>query len=348
MLLNPLFVQAGTFSFINSLLQQLTPTTSASSGGFNSQTMMLLEAAHNLDLNPPVGGGDITVVDGSALMAQAGPQGTLADIPDRPAASQISVYTVRPGDTLSEIAAMFNVSVNTIVWANDIQGGVIHPGDSLIILPITGIRHTVVKSETLASLAKAYKSDAHDIAQYNDLADTASLVVGQVVIIPNGEASTPAPRTSGGSLISKVKQLASSGKPTSKPHDVSSINEGNYYACPVAGILTQGIHGYNAVDIGAPRSTPIYAAAGGLVIVARAGGWNGGYGNYVVIAHGNGTQTLYAHMSKVLTTAGVQVGQGTEIGLVGATGEATGAHLHFEVRGAQNPFGSLSLGQSCE
>ena len=109
---------------------------------------------------------------------------------------------------------------------------------------------------------------------------------------------------------------------------------------PVAGgIITQGLHGWNAVDIGAPKGTPIYAAAAGTVIVAKSNGaWNGGYGNYVVISHPNGTETLYAHMSKVETSAGASVGQGETIGLVGMTGMATGNHLHFEVRGAANPF----------
>ncbi len=121
--------------------------------------MPLLAAAINLDPNPAVGGGDITVVDGSALVPQGGPSGTGTDITDRPASSQISVYTVRNGDTLSGIAAMFNVTTNTIVWANDIKNGVIHPGDSLIILPVTGIQHKIVKGETLASLASTYKSN---------------------------------------------------------------------------------------------------------------------------------------------------------------------------------------------
>jgi len=113
-----------------------------------------------------------------------------------------------------------------------------------------------------------------------------------------------------------------------------------YFSWPVGGgVITQGLHGWNAVDIGAPSGTPVYAAAGGTVIVARSGGgWNGGYGNYVVISHSNGTQTLYAHLSRVLVSAGQGVGQGDTVGKVGATGEATGPHLHFEVRGAANPF----------
>jgi murein DD-endopeptidase MepM/ murein hydrolase activator NlpD len=110
--------------------------------------------------------------------------------------------------------------------------------------------------------------------------------------------------------------------------------------------MTQGLHGYNAVDIGTPIGTPIYAAATGQVIVARSSGWNGGYGNYIVISHDNGTQTLYAHLSQVLVSEGGSVAQGQTIGLSGNTGDVfpaptaahpnSGAHLHFEVRGAHN------------
>ena len=102
---------------------------------------------------------------------------------------------------------------------------------------------------------------------------------------------------------------------------------------------TQNIHGYNAVDLAAPTGTPIMAAADGTVIVAKSGGWNGGYGSYVVIQHGNGSQTLYAHMSKVAAYDGESVVQGQVIGYVGETGDATGPHVHFEIRdGIRNPF----------
>jgi LysM repeat protein len=322
--------------------------------------MTLLAPAVNLDPNPAVGGGDISLVDGSALVAQEGPSGTAADIQSQPTNQQISVYTVRDGDTLSEIAGMFGVSVNTIVGANDIKGGIVHPGQTLIILPITGIEHTVVAGDTLSSLAKKYNSDAHDIASYNGLADGEALTVGDTLLIPNGE--TPAPTTASpssstkssgskstrtGSHASAIANIAS-GKTTEPYLGGSGPAIVGYFAWPLAGgVITQGLHGWNAVDIGAPTGTSIYAAAAGTVIVAQSNGaWNGGYGNYVVIQHDNGTQTLYAHMSRVLTQAGAQVGQGDVIGRVGQTGEATGPHLHFEVRGAANPFASMPLGSS--
>ena len=109
---------------------------SSRSSTFNSQTMPLLAPARNLDPNP-VGGGNISVVAGSALLSEEGPSGTAADIVEWPTSSQVSVYTVRSGDTLGGIAKMFGVSVNTIIWANNISDGVIHPNDTLVILPIT-------------------------------------------------------------------------------------------------------------------------------------------------------------------------------------------------------------------
>src|SRR6185503_6874316 len=152
--------------------------------------LTLLAPAVNLDPKPAVGGGDISLADGSALVPQEGPSGTAADIANSPTNQQISVYTVHDGDTLSGIAQMFGVTVNTILGANDIKNGVVHPGQTLIIFPIPGIEHTVASGETLASLAKKYKSDAHDIAAYNGLAVDDTLGVGDQVFIPNAE--TPA------------------------------------------------------------------------------------------------------------------------------------------------------------
>src|SRR5690606_1590516 len=103
-------------------------------------------------------------------------------------------------------------------------------------------------------------------------------------------------------------------------------------------VVTQGLHGYNGIDLGAPVGTGVYASAGGSVILAKSSGWNGGYGNYIIISHDNGTQTLYSHLSSVNVSLGQRVSQGDLIGAVGSTGKSTGPHLHFEVRGASNPL----------
>lgn len=328
----PILASASIFS---SLIGSTAKQSSAATGpAANSQTMQLLAPATNVDPKPSVGGGDINVVGGTALLAQDGPSGTAADIESAPRNQEISVYVVREGDTLSGIAGMFDVTINTIIGANDIQGGVVRPGQTLIIFPIPGLEHTVVKGETLISLATKYSSDAHSIAVYNGLADGATLAVGNKIFIPNGEPPVVTPaksKTTSSTKVVKTKEPYLGG---------SGPTIAGYFAWPVAGgVVTQKLHGWNGADIGAPKGTSIYAAAAGTVVIANGNGaWNGGYGSYVVIKHANGTQTLYAHMSKVLVSPGEPVGQGDVIGKVGSTGQSTGPHLHFEVRGAANPF----------
>ena len=258
-------------------------------------------------------------------MPQDGPSGTPSEAAaDIPHSTTISVYVVHDGDTLSGIARMFNVSVNTIMWANDLKNGTIRPGQELVILPITGVRHTAVKGDTVASIAKKYKADVEEVARANDLTRGVSLAVGTVIIVPDGEITAPAPAQSGATA-----PVRSAGGP----------NIAGYWIWPAAGgVVTQGLHGYNGIDIGARTGTTIYASAAGSVIIARSTGWNGGYGSYIVIQHDNGTQTLYAHASAVYVSSGARVAQGAAIGAVGQSGKATGSHLHFEIRGATNPF----------
>jgi len=279
----------------------------------------------NIDPTPARGGGDITIVDESALMPEEGPAGTLADI-EKPKNSTISTYVVREGDTLSEIAELFEVTPSTILWANDLpRGSVLKVGQKLTILPVTGVKYTVKKGDTLSSIAKKYGGDAAEIGSFNDI-DDATLAVGTDIIIPDGEITAPAP--------------APTKKSVSPTKFVTAAVSSGYFSAPLSRyIKTQGIHGYNGVDLAAPNGTPILAAAAGDVIVAKSSGYNGGYGKYVVVQHDNGSQTLYAHASSVAVSVGERVGKGETIGYVGSTGKSTGSHLHFEIRnGGRNPF----------
>ena len=285
-----------------------------------------------------------------ALIAAAGPNGSGASAHTfSNSDGQISLYVVRPGDSLSEIAQMFGVSVNTIFWANNITNpGLIKPGDTLLILPVSGVRHTVTKGETLSSIAKKYDAKAGGIALYNGLAVGASLKTGDTIIIPNGEM--PRPRRRGRGRVSHgirgVWHRISRTIPAEPYLGGSGRALPGFFGNPIpGGIITQTIHGWNAFDIGVPIGTPIHAAAAGTVIVARVRGWNGGYGNYVVIDHGNGTQTLYAHMVRDISRVGEYVQKGQVIGYVGVTGRTTGPHLHFGVRGAENPFANCVVGE---
>lgn len=286
----------------------------------NSQTCPLLESY--LNINPRnIGGPVVAIVDGTALSTE-NDSGTFIE-EGQAGSGQISTYIVRQGDTVSSIATMFGVSANTIMWANDLKSKTLKVGQELVILPITGVRHTVKSGDTLQSIAKKYRAELEDVLAYNSISSGTKLMVGDVVIIPGGSINN------------------------SQPASVTSLPSGQmvsagYYIRPIrGGARSQGIHGYNGVDL-APfcrcSGDPVFASADGVVVIARTSGYNGGYGLYVAIKHPNGTQTVYGHMSRVNVSVGQRVKQGEVIGAVGNTGRSTGPHLHFEIRGARNPF----------
>ena len=319
--LSPFSVHAGVFSILGQFLgvgQTITTTERA----VNSQVMALLQGAVNVDPNPAKGGGGITIVDGSALLSEDGPSGTLADVSESASEGAISLYVVRKGDTLNGVAVLFGVTPNTIVWANSLTTRTLKEGQMLTILPISGVKHVVVKGDTPSSIAKKYKADAEEIAHYNDLLSGSPLAVGTEIIVPDGEIAIP-----------KASTGASPYRGGSGP-----VYQGYYLRPVLGGVKTQGLHGYNGIDIASYYGAPILASAAGSVIVSKNSGWNGGYGNYVVITHANGTQTLYSHLQSSIVEIGESIVQGQVIGYMGASGKATGTHLHFEVRGAANPF----------
>ena len=319
----PLSVHAGVFSSLFNLAADVAPAAQVHATAERASDVRLLSANNIPDRKQALGGGDI-IVEGGALV----PGGVIGE--DLFAESQyqsgeISVYTVREGDTLSQVAEMFGVTSNTILWANDIASATtIQPGDTLVILPIVGVRHVVKSGDTISTIAKKYDGDADEIIAYNQLASVDAIAVGDIVVVPGGNMHQATPKRSRGTVA---------------PTKVTGVVATTNFTHPVPGsIRTQGIHGYNAVDLAAPVGTPIRAAASGEVIVSKQGGWNGGYGNYLVIRHGNGSQTLYAHNSRNIVGVGAFVGAGETVAYVGNTGRSTGAHLHFEVRGARNPF----------
>ncbi|MEK7461457.1 MAG: M23 family metallopeptidase [Patescibacteria group bacterium] len=287
----------------------------------NSQTISLLTGY--LNINPTgISGTELAIVDGVALESNGRENEFFIDL-GKSGTGQISVYIVRKGDTLSEIADMFDVSVNTIIWANDIRGMSIKAGQELVILPISGVRHVVKSGDTLQSITKKYKAELEDVLVYNDLEVKSKLTVGNVVIIPDGVISIPR------GVLAQSSQ-----------NQISTVS--GYYLRPISGgVKSQGIHGYNGVDL-APycrcQGDSVFASAAGTVLISRTSGYNGGYGLYVVIKHSNGTQTLYGHLSRVNVGVGQVVERGQVIGAIGNTGRSSGPHLHFEVRGAKNPF----------
>lgn len=328
----PIFVSAGVFSIFtgDKIVVENNSTNS------NSQNLSILDSSMSADL--AYGGGSIEIVDESALV----PADSIISkevVVNRPKNGKISVYKVREGDTLSQIASMFDVSVNTIRWANDFSGS-IHPGQELVILPVTGLTHTVKYGGTIQDVADIYEADVTEIALFNGLGVDDDLEPGQEVIVPYVDHKIESDSDSHDHNETSSANFASAPS--------SNVSSGGYFQNPIpGGIITQALHGYNGIDIGVPYGTPIYAAAAGKVITSKSGSWNGGYGNYIVISHPNGTQTLYSHQSSNAVYVGQVVEAGEVIGYVGSTGRSTGNHLHFEVRGASNPLQSCSVGSRC-
>lgn len=294
----------------------------------NSQNMPVSEAVANI--SPSDLKHEIVIIDDSAIETITGPSGTVLEIDEKETADKISIYYVRDGDTISGIAQMFKVSSNTVMWANDLKSAKeLKKGMELVILPISGVKHVVVKGETLASIAKKFGGDTGEIIRFNDLGENPKLVVGTEILIPNGEIPT---ETTVKTSVAAVKANTAGNKAY-----------GGYFVKPTTGIKTQGLHGKfrTGVDIGNKPGTAVYAAASGKVIISRATGWNGGYGAYIVIQHQNGLQTVYAHLSETVIATGTSVKQGQLIGKMGSTGRSTGTHLHFEILGGVknwNPF----------
>lgn len=305
--------------------------------GDNSQTMALLQAnvmsvakvSSNTDETSSIDENeDISIISDNSLLPQVTPLDALNAGFDE-SFDQVSNYKVRAGDNISAIAKMFGVSVNTIYWANDLKkGAALKEGQDLVILPFDGLTHTIKAKETLSGIASLYKADVSDILAFNGLTTADKLSVGDELIIPDGQKNED-----GGKPVSNSSSAVASAS------SLKSVSGYFIYPLPKGSRIrkTQGIHDRYAIDIGAPSGTPIYASASGTVVVAR-NGYNGGYGNLVIVKHPNGTETRYAHMSKLGTTYGKKVAQGEVIGYVGTTGRSTGNHLHFEVRGAKMPF----------
>lgn len=235
-------------------------------------------------------------------------------------------YTVQTGDTISTIAADFGVSANTILWENNLTAySLIRPGDELLVLPVSGVTYKVAKNDTLSKISGLYNIEESKISEINKLSSD-MVAVGQKLIIPGGRKmyaeSAPKALPKSYTGISAVKDLISplSAKPVS----------GNKMNWPTQGYrITQYYSwGHHAVDIANKTGTPIYACDSGTIEYA---GWGTGYGNQIVIDHGGGKMTRYAHLSKIYYAKGDEVSKGQVIAAMGSTGRSTGPHLHFEL-----------------
>jgi murein DD-endopeptidase MepM/ murein hydrolase activator NlpD len=241
---------------------------------------------------------------------------------------EVITYVVQPGDTISTIAALFEISVNTIFWENNLNAySIIKPGNELSILPATGIRHEVAKGESLESIAKKYDIEVDIITEANNITDPSLIAVGNKIMIPDGKKiippkPAPAPVKNSYTGFAAIKDIV-------KPSDSQPVASNKMNWPTVGSRITQYYSWrHTGLDIADKVGTAIYAADAGTVEYV---GWGTGYGNQIVIDHGGGKKTRYAHLSKFYVGRGDKVSKGQSIGGMGSTGWSTGSHLHFEV-----------------
>jgi LysM repeat protein len=260
-------------------------------------------------------------------------------IPQR-ARQDVTEYTVQKGDSVFEIAKKFNLKPETVLWSNYAQlkdsPDMISVGMELRIPPVDGLLYQWQPGDSLQSVASQFKTDAQSIINWPgnglDLIDP-QVKEGALLIVPGGQREfrqwiiPTIPRGAAGVAASVYGGGACTGS-----FEGGAMGTGTFI-WPAGNHFLSGNDywpGHLAIDIAAGAGTPLVAADAGVVVFA---GWaNGGYGNTVMIDHGNGYQTLYAHMDSVNVHCGQSVNQGGTIGMAGTTGNSTGVHLHFEVR----------------
>jgi murein DD-endopeptidase MepM/ murein hydrolase activator NlpD len=273
------------------------------------------------------------LIFGAATVALARPAGPEADEPVVSSAqvvettsaasrAEIITYRIKSGDTLWDIAAEFDLDVETIRWSNPAiaqNPDMLRLGAELIILPVKGAYVTVQAGDTVEALAARWGVAPEDIANYplNHL-ERGALRPGDKLIIPHGRLEV---------------HLAPPGPPPA----------GFAYAWPIRGTVTQGYSaGHRAIDFGAPYGAKVYAARAGRVVLRE---WSpAGYGFLVIVDHGDGTRAYYSHLKGAWANVGDWVSRGGLVGEVGSTGNSTGPHVHFEIRIGgvpQNPLGLL-------
>lgn len=230
---------------------------------------------------------------------------------------RIIVHTVQRGETISQIAAMYGIDENTIMAANDLpNANTIMVGQKLNILSIPGAIHTVKRGESLWEIARTYQTDMNEIVAFNELENPNRIRPSQELVIPGARAASI------GSAIRSERLISADGRLL------------RAFSWPVTGRISSRYgprwgRMHHGIDVAVNTGTPIRAAARGRVSYA---GWNGGYGNLVIIDHGNNIETRYAHLSRITVKVGQYVNRGALIAYSGNTGNSTGPHLHFEIR----------------
>ena len=292
-------------------------------------------------------------------------------IPDR-ARFEITSYTAQQGDTILGIAEKFGLTPETIVFSNPILNNNPHflePGQTLRVAPGNGLIRDVIAGDTLAGLARVYKVTPEDIINWpanNIDPENPQITVGQLIFVPGGDRGTL-------NIQGQPPSVAGSGNPSSGGSSSSGtttvqaepkapwVLKSGAGQCPggyTGGVAGSGgfiyptnnrfVSGYNysgihlGIDLDGDNGDPAYAADSGVVVFAGWSDW--GYGNTIMIDHGNNWWTLYGHLSQIWVQCGQGVYQGNQIGAIGNSGRSQGSHLHFEIYYGvyqTNPWGVL-------
>lgn len=234
--------------------------------------------------------------------------------------TKVVEHVVESGETIGAIAGAYGLKTDTVLLANNLGSrSIIRPGNSLKIPPVDGILYQTRRGDTLGSIANKYKSEVDEIMDANGITDATELQIGTELILPGGEQPPP-PRPT---------VIASSWKDVITPPEDRDGGTALLWPSAARRITQYFRYRHVGLDIAGPTGTPIYAADDGTVLYS---GWNsGGYGNMMIVDHGNGLYTRYAHATKNLVRVGDSVSRGDVIQLMGSTGRSTGPHLHFEV-----------------
>jgi murein DD-endopeptidase MepM/ murein hydrolase activator NlpD len=293
--------------------------------------------------------GDVLVSDEEGYLVKINPQTSKSNRSDL---RDFAIHVVESGESLSVIAENYGVNANTIMWENGITNvNRIRAGQQLLIPPINGVSYQILPGDTVEKVAEKYEISKELIVAHNEL-EADVLPKGQEIFLPGAEPiveKKPVVVAQRGNYtqvttINTPTAAGSFGTVDADPN-TATPSFGKIFIFPTEGKVTQGYRaGHYALDIADRSKPPIWAAGAGKVIKAEAGGWSGGYGTHVIVDHGDGLSTLYAHMETISVQVGDEVGQGDVLGKMGNTGRVygvTGIHLHWEVilNGVkQNPY----------
>ena len=250
-------------------------------------------------------------------------------------------YLVQQGDTIYGLAERFGVTAQTLIWANNLQNVDRLALDmELRIPPISGVLHMVRDGDTLSAIAQRYQAAPEEILTFkgNVLKNPDALVLGMEIMVPGGMKPVEAPLRLASTLPSRSlsNNAATVSPPAPPPAATGSMMWPTYG--PIYNYFSAWHRG---LDISPPYGTAVIATDSGVVTSAQYVRY--GYGFHVMVDHGNGYGSMYAHLSEILVSPGQRVGRGELIGRVGTTGYATGPHLHFEVYQGGVPVNPLNV-----